>query len=63
MAFWPLSHRYFQTGLTLFAPIWRWPLTAPVVRHDVVATLRELLILVPIAAAVWVWRRRQALYS
>ena len=63
MAFWPLSHGYFQTGLALFAPIWRSPLTVPVVRHDVVATLRELLILAPIAVAIWWWRRRQPLYS
>ncbi len=56
MAFWPLSHSYFQTGLAVFAPIWRDPLTANAIRHDIAATTREVLILAPIAWAIWTWR-------
>ncbi len=58
MAFWPLSRAYLQTGLAIFEPIWRFPFTARMIRHDVLATLREIAILAPIAALVWTWRTR-----
>jgi hypothetical protein len=47
-----------QTGLAAFSPIWRFPVTARMIRHDVLAVIRELVILMPIAAAVWWLRSR-----
>jgi membrane-bound metal-dependent hydrolase YbcI (DUF457 family) len=58
MAFWPVSHSYVQTGLAVFAPIWRWPFTQRMLRHDVYAVGREIAILTPLLIAVMVVRRR-----
>jgi membrane-bound metal-dependent hydrolase YbcI (DUF457 family) len=57
MAFWPLSHAYVQTGWALFEPIWRFPVTGRMMRHDLYATVWEMAILLPVLAAVWIWRR------
>jgi membrane-bound metal-dependent hydrolase YbcI (DUF457 family) len=59
MAFWPLSHAYVQTGWAILEPIWRFPVTVRMIRHDVFATLREIAILLPVLAAMWMWRRRR----
>jgi len=37
MALWPFSREYMQTGLAVFAPIWRYPITAREIRHDLLA--------------------------
>lgn len=57
MAFWPLSHAYMQTGLAWFDPIWRFPVTARMIRHDVVAVVKEILILVPLCLIIGLGRR------
>jgi len=59
MAFWPVSHAYLQTGLAVFAPIWRWPFTQRMLRHDVYAVAREIAILTPILIAIFFLRRRR----
>jgi membrane-bound metal-dependent hydrolase YbcI (DUF457 family) len=60
MAFWPFSDAYVQTGFSWFGPIWRAPMTARMIRHDVLAMIREFLILTPICLVVWLIRRRRA---
>ena len=57
MILWPFSTSHWQTGLAVFMPIWR-DLSDPVwLRHDTLAVLRELVILLPAVAFVWWWRR------
>lgn len=59
MAFWPFSHAYVQTGLSVFAPIWRFPVTVREIRHDLLAAVRELAILGPVVVAMgWLRARR-----
>jgi membrane-bound metal-dependent hydrolase YbcI (DUF457 family) len=56
MAFWPFSAEYVQSGLEVFKPVSRSvgaPSFLPTLR---IALTRELLILVPLTAAVWLWR-------
>jgi membrane-bound metal-dependent hydrolase YbcI (DUF457 family) len=53
MAFWPFSHQYFLTGLSVFMPIWRYPISARAIAHDILAIGREILILAPITYASW----------
>src|SRR5262245_13527330 len=59
MAFWPLSQAYVQTGLAIFEPIWRYPITARMIRHDVIAIVKEIAILTPICLVVWLARPRR----
>ena len=59
MALWPFSREYMQTGLGVFAPIWRYPITAREIRHDLLAVVREGAILLPMLAAMWWWGRRR----
>lgn len=58
MAFWPISRAYVQTGLGLFAPVWRRWWLASFYTHNSVAVAREMLILVPVFLAVW-WIREK----
>jgi membrane-bound metal-dependent hydrolase YbcI (DUF457 family) len=53
MAFWPLTTQYFITGLNVFMPIWRAPGNLKAVVHDIVAVLREIVILGPIVYVTW----------
>jgi membrane-bound metal-dependent hydrolase YbcI (DUF457 family) len=57
MAFWPLSRAYVETGLGVFAPIWRAPITMRMIRHDVLAIIAEMALLVPLCAMVGLGRR------
>jgi membrane-bound metal-dependent hydrolase YbcI (DUF457 family) len=57
MAFWPFSTHYVISGLSIFLPIWRDPGSMRAIAHDVVAVLREVAILAPIAWVVWRFRR------
>ena len=58
MILWPFSTSHWQTGLSVFMPIWR-DFSDPVwLPHDILAVLRELAILVPIIAIVWWWKTR-----
>ena len=59
MAFWPISHQYFLTGLSVFMPIWRYPISARAITHDILAIAREILILGPIVFVTWKLRSRQ----
>jgi membrane-bound metal-dependent hydrolase YbcI (DUF457 family) len=59
MALWPFSHAYFESNLHVFMAVSRryyqgWPFVV----HNAHAVLRELLILVPLVAAVYVVRSR-----
>jgi membrane-bound metal-dependent hydrolase YbcI (DUF457 family) len=56
MAFWPFSTAYVQTGWSIFDPVWRNFWLPRTFRHDVLAALREIAILVPVTAVTW-WRR------
>jgi membrane-bound metal-dependent hydrolase YbcI (DUF457 family) len=60
MLFWPFSTEHYTTGLFVLYPINRrwWMGFEQFVVHNVVAVVRELALLGPIAAAVWVWKRR-----
>jgi inner membrane protein len=53
MAFWPISHQYFQTGLSVFMPIWRYPVSARAITHDLVAIGREIVMLAPVVYLTW----------
>ncbi len=53
MAFWPITTRYFITGLDVFMPIWRAPGNLKAVAHDVVAVAREVAILAPVVYFTW----------
>lgn len=57
MAFWPFTRAYFLTGWNVFAPISRRCCDAAFVAHDAGAALREIAILAPIVAALWLIRR------
>ncbi len=57
MAFWPVSHQYFITGLSVFMPIWRDPGSLRAVIHDILAVARELVILAPVALLAYGGRR------
>ena len=52
MAFWPFSHQYFLTGLSVFMPIWRYPVSARAITHDILAIAWEILLLVPVVYLV-----------
>jgi membrane-bound metal-dependent hydrolase YbcI (DUF457 family) len=58
MAWWPFSSRFYFGDLFVFDAISRRYWLPGFVRHNVVAILRELGILLPIAGALWIWRRR-----
>lgn len=58
MWLWPFSQEHMQTGLAVFAPIWRNPITTREIVHDLLAVLRELAILLPILTGLWFLRRR-----
>jgi membrane-bound metal-dependent hydrolase YbcI (DUF457 family) len=60
MAFWPISSKYFNTGLSVFAPISRRAWFAGFFRKNALPVVREILILAPVAWVVWLTRRRQA---
>jgi hypothetical protein len=57
MAFWPVSHQYYLSGLSVFMPIWRYPMSARAITHDILAIGREILLLAPATYAVWRLRR------
>lgn len=59
MAFWPVSHGFYLTGLEWFLPIARNWRSAAALRLDAAAALREVLILLPVVALVWWLRTRR----
>jgi membrane-bound metal-dependent hydrolase YbcI (DUF457 family) len=56
MAFWPFSREYVQSGIEVFAPVWRRWQHISFYTHNTVALIREILILAPICLGVWHWR-------
>lgn len=56
-ALWPLSREYFLSHADIFRGISRELWKPGAVRHDVVAVLREVAILAPLAVGAW-WVRR-----
>ena len=58
MLFWPFSTDHYTTGLHVLDPINRrwWMGMEQFVIHNVLAIIREAIILGPVAALVW-WRR------
>lgn len=57
LAFWPLSHAYVMTALHVFGPISRRWHEAGWIAGNVPVAIRELLIMGPVTAGVWVARR------
>jgi len=53
-AFWPFSHAWFISGLNLFAETERRdPLSAATMRINFATAAREIVLLLPIAIAIW----------
>jgi inner membrane protein len=59
MFFWPASSERVLTGWSVFAPISRRYWLPGFLEYTVMAVLRELAILLPVLAAVWLARRRR----
>lgn len=57
MMFWPFSSGYFHTGLAVFDAIERDWSRSHFFERNILAFLRELLILVPLLWVVWLLRR------
>ena len=53
MAFWPFTTHYYLTGLSVFMSIWRYPVSARAITHDILAIAREILLLAPITYVAW----------
>jgi hypothetical protein len=58
MAFWPFSRAYVQTGLDVFLPIGRPHAWSAFLARNAWPVMREVAILLPLAAAIWWWRSR-----
>jgi membrane-bound metal-dependent hydrolase YbcI (DUF457 family) len=59
MLFWPISRAYVLTGVHVFDAISRMWHAPGFFTHDLLAIVREVAILGPVAAAVFVIRRRK----
>jgi hypothetical protein len=57
MLFWPFDSGYYQSDLYVFMAISRRPWLPGFWAHNLTAVAREVLILAPIVAAVWLARR------
>jgi len=57
MAFWPISREHVASSIGWFLPIYRRWWLPGFVAHNLTAALWEIVILVPVTAAVW-WIRR-----
>jgi membrane-bound metal-dependent hydrolase YbcI (DUF457 family) len=58
MALWPLTSRFYFADAFIFDAISRRYWLPGFVRHNVIAVLREIVILAPLAGALWFWRGR-----
>ena len=58
MAFWPFSREYVHAPVQVFMPIWRRYWLAGFVSHNLLAVVRELLILGPLAVLCYQLRTR-----
>lgn len=52
MALWPFSHEFFASPVPVFYDVWR-SFSLAAIRHNMLAVLIELLILVPVALLCW----------
>lgn len=57
MAFWPVSHEHYETGLGVFGPISRRYWLDSFWSINLTSIAREILILAPVVVVVW-WRKR-----
>ena len=62
MVLWPLSREHHQAGLDIFLAIWRRWESADFLAHNLQALVREVVLLGPIAWAVWWFRVRRRQY-
>ena len=58
MLWWPFSREHWHTGLTVFGAIERHWEHENFWRQNIMSFARELVILVPVVAVVWVARRK-----
>lgn len=58
MALWPFSGAYYLSPVSVFLDVWRWPVSGEMVRHNILAVVRETLILFPALAVLFYVRRR-----
>jgi hypothetical protein len=58
MALWPVTTAYYYSGVDLFISIWRHWWESGWFTHNLEAVTREILVIAPVTAAVWWWRRR-----
>jgi inner membrane protein len=58
MALWPLSREFYFADLFVFDAISRRYWLPGFVAHNVLAVLREIVILLPVLLPLWWWRRR-----
>lgn len=58
MLLWPFSTSHFQTGWAVFDSIYRNYHEAGWFLHNAIAVVREVVIVGPVAAGVWVLRRK-----
>lgn len=58
MALWPLSDAYYLSPTPVFLDVWRWPVSSEMVRHNILAVVRETIILFPPLAVLFYVRRR-----
>ena len=56
MALWPITSQFYFANAFIFDAISRRYWLPGFVQHNVIAVLRELAILVPIVAGMWLWR-------
>ena len=58
MMFWPFSHQHFIAPFAIFDSIYRAYWKPDFWSHNAIAAIKEMLILGPLAALAWVWRRK-----
>jgi hypothetical protein len=59
MALWPFDHEYYESDLHVFMAISRRHWLPNFWTHNLTAVAWEIVILGPVAAAVWLARRRR----
>lgn len=59
MAWWPLSSAFYFADAFVFEAISRRYWLPGFVRHNLLAVVREVAILLPLAGAAWWWQRRR----
>jgi membrane-bound metal-dependent hydrolase YbcI (DUF457 family) len=63
MLLWPLDGGHWHAGWTVFDSIYRNWRDAGFFTHNLLAMLRELAIVGPIAIIVWKWRRKKSSFA